>query len=151
MHQMSIAESLVDLIEDEGRARGFSRVKQIHVKLGALGHVEPEALRFCFDTISHGTIAEGAALALEAVANAGWSAAGSGLRQDRILVPERLEHLPLGLSHPSEKKMLKIKELEHVLIGKVGQLFRNMLESGMRKLATGFSRPSRSNSLESIT
>ena len=38
-----------------------------------------------------------------------------------------LEHLPLGLSHPSEKKMLKIKELEHVLIGKVGQLFQNML------------------------
>jgi len=33
----------------------------------------------------------------------------------------------LGLNHPSEKKMLKIKDLEHVLIGKVDQLFRNML------------------------
>jgi hypothetical protein len=31
------------------------------------------------------------------------------------------------LNHPSEKKRLKIKDLEHVLIGKVDQLFRNML------------------------
>jgi hypothetical protein len=38
-----------------------------------------------------------------------------------------LEHLPLGLNHPSEKKRLKIKDLKHVLIGKVDQLFRNML------------------------
>ena len=38
-----------------------------------------------------------------------------------------LEHLPLGPNHPSGKKMLKIKELEHVLRGKVGQLFRNRL------------------------
>jgi hypothetical protein len=38
-----------------------------------------------------------------------------------------LEHLLLGLNHPSEKKMLKINKLEHVLSGKVGQLFRNML------------------------
>jgi hypothetical protein len=43
------------------------------------------------------------------------------------VLPAALEHLPLGLNHPSEKKMLKIKELEHVLIGKVDQLFRNML------------------------
>ena len=30
-------------------------------------------------------------------------------------------------NYPSEEKMLKIKKLEHVLLGKVGQLFRNML------------------------
>jgi len=31
------------------------------------------------------------------------------------------------LNPPSEKKRLKIKELEPVLVGKVDQLFRNML------------------------
>jgi hypothetical protein len=40
--------------------------------------------------------------------------------------PALLEPLPLGLNHPSEKKMLKIKELEHILRGKVDQLFRTM-------------------------
>jgi hydrogenase nickel incorporation protein HypA/HybF len=72
MHEMSIAESLVELIEEEGRAQGFSRVKQIRVKVGALGHVEPAALLFCFDAVSHGTVAEGARLELETVAGEGW-------------------------------------------------------------------------------
>jgi hypothetical protein len=34
------------------------------------------------------------------------------------------EPVALWLHHPSEKK-IKIKELEHLLRGKVGQLFRN--------------------------
>lgn len=72
MHEMSIAESLVELIEEERRAQGFSRVKQIRVKLGALGHVEPSALLFCFDAVSCGTVAEGARLELESVAGEGW-------------------------------------------------------------------------------
>jgi len=33
----------------------------------------------------------------------------------------------IGRTHPIEKKTLKINNLEHVLIGKVIQLFRNML------------------------
>ncbi len=74
MHEMSIAESLVELIEEEGRAQGFARVKQIRVKVGALGHVEPAVLLFCFDAVSHGTIAEGARLELETVAGEGWCA-----------------------------------------------------------------------------
>ena|ERR1700728_1770671 len=75
MHEMSIAESLVALIEEQGCSQGFSRVKLIRVKLGALGHVEPEALRFYFDAVSYGTIAEGADLDLETVAGEGWCAA----------------------------------------------------------------------------
>ena len=74
MHEMTVAESLVELIEDEGRCRGFSRVRQIRVRIGALGHVEPDALRFCFAAVSHGTIAEGAHLELETVAGEGWCA-----------------------------------------------------------------------------
>jgi hypothetical protein len=36
------------------------------------------------------------------------------------------------VNHPSEKKILKIKELEPVLSGEIGQLFRNRLEIAMR-------------------
>jgi hypothetical protein len=38
------------------------------------------------------------------------------------------EHLPLRSNRLSKKKMLKINNLEHVLIGNVIQLFRDMLE-----------------------
>jgi hydrogenase nickel incorporation protein HypA/HybF len=72
MHEMSIAESLVDLIGDEARREGFAGVKRVRLKLGALGHVEPAALLFCFDVVARGTVAEGARLDMETVPGAGW-------------------------------------------------------------------------------
>jgi hypothetical protein len=39
----------------------------------------------------------------------------------------KLERIPIGWNHPIDKNTLKINLLEHVLIGKVSQLFRNML------------------------
>jgi hypothetical protein len=39
----------------------------------------------------------------------------------------RLERFPIRWNHLIEKESLRFKELEHVLIGIVGQLFRNML------------------------
>lgn len=74
MHEISIAESLVELIEDEARREGFSRVTRIGVKLGALGHVEPAALHFCFGAIARGTVAEGARLEVETVPGSGYCA-----------------------------------------------------------------------------
>lgn len=72
MHEMSICESLLELIEEEGRNQGFSRVRQVCLALGALGHVEPDAVRFCFDVVTRGSMAEGAALKLTVVPGEGW-------------------------------------------------------------------------------
>ena len=72
MHEISIAERLVELIEEESRNHGFSRVKAIRLKIGMLGHVEPDALQFCFESVSQGTLAEGAYLELETIAGVGW-------------------------------------------------------------------------------
>ena len=51
MHEVSLVESVVALVEDERRKQGFSRVRTIRLKVGTLGHAEPEALRFCFDAV----------------------------------------------------------------------------------------------------
>lgn len=72
MHEMAIGASLVGLIEEESRKQGFSKVRVIRVELGEIGHVEPEALRFCFDSVGRGTIAEGARLDIVLVGGAGW-------------------------------------------------------------------------------
>lgn len=74
MHEVSIAESLVELIEAEARTAGFARVRRVRLQLGALGHVEPAALRFCFPAVAHGTVAEGACLDIETIPGAGWCA-----------------------------------------------------------------------------
>lgn len=72
MHEISLIESLVALVEEERRKQDFSRVRTIRLKVGALGHAEPEALRFCFDAITSGTIADGARLEIETVPGEGW-------------------------------------------------------------------------------
>jgi hydrogenase nickel incorporation protein HypA/HybF len=72
MHEMALAESLVELVEEEARRAEARRVKVVRLALGAIGHVEPEAIRFCFDAVSRGTMAEGATLAIDLVPGAGW-------------------------------------------------------------------------------
>jgi len=62
MHEMSLAEGVLQLIEDARRREAFGRVLAVHLEVGALAGVEPEALRFCFDAVTRGTAADGARL-----------------------------------------------------------------------------------------
>lgn len=62
MHELSICRSLVDLIVEQGRDNAFTRVRRVVVEIGALSHVEPQALAFSFDSVAAGTLAEGATL-----------------------------------------------------------------------------------------
>jgi hydrogenase nickel incorporation protein HypA/HybF len=62
MHEMSICESIVQIIEDEARDKGYGRVRRLWLEIGPLAGVETEALRFSFDAVTRGTIAEAAAL-----------------------------------------------------------------------------------------
>jgi hydrogenase nickel incorporation protein HypA/HybF len=61
MHELGVALELVDAIA--ARARG-SRVQRVVLEVGALSSVLPEALSFCFDLATEGTVVEGAALEL---------------------------------------------------------------------------------------
>jgi hydrogenase nickel incorporation protein HypA/HybF len=72
MHEMSLCAGVVGLVEDEARKQPFLKVKSITLEIGVLGHVEPEAMLFCFDAVSRGTIAEGARLDIERIPGAGW-------------------------------------------------------------------------------
>ena len=71
MHEVSLIEGVVDLVEDQRRIKNFARVRVIRLRVGALSHAEPDALRFCFDAVVRGTVAEGARLEIEMVAGEG--------------------------------------------------------------------------------
>lgn len=75
MHELSIAESLVGQVEDAVRADGAARVTAIHLRLGALSAVDPDALRFGFDVAAQGTLLDGAVLVIEPVPAAIYCAA----------------------------------------------------------------------------
>jgi hydrogenase nickel incorporation protein HypA/HybF len=62
MHELSIAQSVVDAVCE--RAAGRS-VHSVRLRVGALTAVVPEAMRFCFDLAVEGTVAEGARLDIE--------------------------------------------------------------------------------------
>ena len=74
MHEVSLVESIVDLVAEERRKQPFSRVRMIRLTVGALGHAEPDALRFCFDAVTRGTVADGARLEIDIVPGVGWCA-----------------------------------------------------------------------------
>jgi len=72
VHEMSLAEGVLQIIEDAARRENFVRVKTIWLEIGQLSSVEPEALAFCFDAVTRGSIAAGARLAFIQVAGSGW-------------------------------------------------------------------------------
>lgn len=72
MHEMSLAEGVLQLVEDTARREGARRVKLVVLEIGRLSAVEPEALKFCFAAVTHGSMAQGAALQIDAVPGAGW-------------------------------------------------------------------------------
>lgn len=71
MHEMSLAESVLQIIEESARTQHFQQVRGVVLEIGKLAVVEPEAMRFCFDAVMRGTLAEGAALQIIETAGVG--------------------------------------------------------------------------------
>lgn len=72
MHEMSLAEGVLQLIEDAARREAFSRVKTVWLEIGQLSGVEPEAMAFCFDAVVRDSVAAGARLEIVRVPGQAW-------------------------------------------------------------------------------
>jgi hydrogenase nickel incorporation protein HypA/HybF len=55
MHELSIAMSILDLVEEEMQRRGEAKIFSIHLKLGPLSGVVKEALLSAFELAREGT------------------------------------------------------------------------------------------------
>lgn len=62
MHEVSLCRDLISMVEDAVRESSVSRIKRIHLRLGAFSHVQADAIKFCFQAVATGTLAEGAEL-----------------------------------------------------------------------------------------
>ena len=67
MHEMSIAQSVLDIVLQESRNHQVKRVLSVALRVGELSAVETESLKVCFDLLTKGTLAEGARLNIERV------------------------------------------------------------------------------------
>jgi hydrogenase nickel incorporation protein HypA/HybF len=72
MHEMALAESMLEIVESTARRHGASRISAVRLEIGALSHVAIDALRFCFDAVTRGSLAEGATLEIEATPGEAW-------------------------------------------------------------------------------
>ncbi|GAB4354959.1 MAG: hydrogenase maturation nickel metallochaperone HypA [Gammaproteobacteria bacterium] len=77
MHEMSLAEGVLQIIEESAAKEAFQRVKTVFLEIGQLSHVEVESLRFCFDAVVRGSVAEGAVLEIDRVPGQAWCMACS--------------------------------------------------------------------------
>lgn len=62
MHEVSLCESILKIIEKQAEKDRFSRVTGVTLTVGDLSGASTEALSFCFPLVAKGTLAEGAAL-----------------------------------------------------------------------------------------
>lgn len=67
MHEMSIAQSLIEILAEEMEKHGAKTLRAVHLRIGQLSAIVPEALSFCFQVISEGTEMAGAKLVMDIV------------------------------------------------------------------------------------
>ena len=67
MHELALAQNLIDLVRQESERQGFHRALEIRLKLGEYSGVIPDCLLELFPYAAKGTAAEGAALVFETV------------------------------------------------------------------------------------
>lgn len=65
MHELSLIESLLSIVDDYATSDGFHRVNSLKLSFGRLSCLDRQCLEFAFSVQSVGTKAEGAVLDFE--------------------------------------------------------------------------------------
>lgn len=90
MHELSLMEGVLAVLEEERGRHGFQRVVRIVLEIGVLAGVEREALAFCHEAVAAGTVADGATLELVDVPAMAWC----GRCEAEVPVESRLDFCP---------------------------------------------------------
>ena len=111
MHEMSLCEGILQILEDESSKQGFRRVSHVWLEIGDLSGVEIEAMRFSFDAVMHGSLASEARLTIINVPGQAWCLQCSR----NVTVKQRFDQCPDCGSYQLQVTggdEMKIKELE---------------------------------------
>jgi hydrogenase nickel incorporation protein HypA/HybF len=60
MHELSLAESVIHIVESAARKAGADRVTRVRLAVGALAHVDPDALLYCCELVARDGVAAAA-------------------------------------------------------------------------------------------
>jgi hydrogenase nickel incorporation protein HypA/HybF len=68
MHELSVTEGLLSIVNEEAKKRGVKKVAGINLVIGELASIVDDSVQFYFDILSKGTASEGAVLFFRRVA-----------------------------------------------------------------------------------
>lgn len=71
MHELGITQNIIDLAAEAAGAEGAKKVLSVTVEVGTLAGVVAEALTFCFEACSAGTLLEGSRLIVREIPGRG--------------------------------------------------------------------------------
>ncbi len=111
MHEMSICEGIVSVIEEQAIAQSFSKVKMVRLEIGPMAGVETEALKFSFDVVTKNGIADGARLEIVELPIDAWCMVCA----QQVAVKQRYDACPKCESYQVQitgGDELRIKEME---------------------------------------
>jgi hydrogenase nickel incorporation protein HypA/HybF len=111
MHEMSLAEGVLQLMEEAAHSQGFSRVKAVWLEIGELAGAEKDALRFCFDVVTRDSLAHEARLEIVDLPGQGWCMQCAGT----VHVARLFDPCPRCGSHQIQVtggNEMRVKELE---------------------------------------
>ncbi len=111
MHELSLCEGVIQVVEDSARQQGFCRVKTVWLEIGALAGVELEAMRFGFDVVKRGTLAEEASLEIIRLPGQAWCLPCA----KTVTIDQRFDACPACGSYQLQVtggEELRVKELE---------------------------------------
>ncbi len=111
MHELSLCENILQVLEQQADVQQYRKVKTVWLEIGALAGVEIEALRFSFDMVMQGSLADQAHLEIIEIPGQAWC---SSCNRD-VFVEQRYDLCSHCGSHQLQVNrgdQMRIKELE---------------------------------------
>lgn len=111
MHELSLCEGILQVIEAEAQKQQFKEVIQVILDIGTLSAVEIPALEFAFEVVMQGSIADKAILKINIIEAKAWCLSCSKI----VAVKQRYDACPYCDSYQlqiSSGNEMKVKELE---------------------------------------
>lgn len=111
MHELSLCESVVRILEDEAVKQSFGRILKVRLEIGKLSCALPDAMKMAFVAATNGTLADGAELEILRTPGRAYCA-----RCDKAVeIEERFDACPdcdLVPLEVTDGDQLRIKDLE---------------------------------------
>jgi hydrogenase nickel incorporation protein HypA/HybF len=111
MHEMSLCEGVLQVLEAEARKQGFSTVKRVILDIGVLSGVEISAFEFAFEVVMRGSLADNAILEINELEAQAWCMACA----ETVTVRTRYDACPKCGSYQlqiSSGDEMRVRELE---------------------------------------